>query len=320
MRNYMRNRDLKPSEAVRLTWRPGIYTLPEPVSFHDGVSYNNVKVEVYKTNPYPYDSVVIGVFGSAYQGRTSKKEVENEKKFWRNLAEELGERIALFHHYHPKKKELVLLNGACPGLPQYVADGASKYGGFVAGITAADTFNTHCKIVGKRLALKQRTTHNFVVYPNLTYSLPLDGDPSPDEVIDKLKWRNPMNTEFSDICIALEGSYGTLFEISMALHPNYSIVGVLTPNAKKKFEEIDIWHIGDFIRFFHEKKGKKKNPGTKVIASDDPRELIEELYQAWEERQSDLEKKKIFHPSEKRPFETKIIAPLEKVMERMYPL
>jgi predicted Rossmann-fold nucleotide-binding protein len=307
------NENRMPSD-IQSGWTVKRYNIRE-VKFHDGVCYTNVEVDVNKPNPYPYSSIVVGVFGSAYQGSTSQCQVEKEKSDWVKIAYELGEKIALFN-----KKNMVLLNGACPGLPHYAAKGAATRGGFVAGISAADGSRLHHKIVGEELASEQKWTHNIILYPNLTYDLSTDGRLLRDQVIDRLKWRNPMNTEFSDICIALEGSYGSLFEISMALHPNYSIVGVLTSNAKKTFREIEEsgeWHFGDFIHLFHEKIGKKKNGETIIIPSDDPQDLVNQLFEAWAGRQKRFsENQEMYHPSMKRPFETKIIEPLEKVMGR----
>ena len=307
--------DKKACSSIRLAWKPDHYNIGE-VWFHKGLCYPSVEVDVNKTSPYPYSSIVVGVFGSAYQGKTPNEQIKKEKAYWNGLARELGENIALF-----PDKNMVLLNGACPGLPHYAAEGAAKRGGFVAGISAADGSRTHAKIVGRNLALHQKTTHNFIVYPRLTYDLSLRGRLLRDMVIDKLKMRNIMNTEFSDVAIALQGSYGSLFEIAMALHPNYSIVGVLTPNEKKTFKEIEEsgkWYFGDFINLFHQKIGNNKSPEIRIIPKEDPKELVRELYSAWKDRQKlfDENRGKVYHPSMERPLEQKIIKPLEYTMGR----
>jgi hypothetical protein len=64
--------------------------------FYEGVHYPYVEVEVHKPDPYPSSSLVVGIWGSAYTMREPSNEEEKEKEKWENIANELGEKIALF--------------------------------------------------------------------------------------------------------------------------------------------------------------------------------------------------------------------------------
>jgi hypothetical protein len=111
---------------------------------------------------------------------------------------------------------------------------------------------------------------------------------------------------------------GTFYEIAAAIHPNHSIIGLVTPNSGKSFPEIQgRKYFGDFIKYFHEIKGSKKNQDNIVITSDDPKELINELFEALIYRENELKNNgDKYHPSQYRPLEEKIVNPLEKAIIR----
>lgn len=131
----------------------------------------------------------IGVMGSA-QGPTIKVQ-ETVKK-----AIEVGQEIA--------KADCILVNGACPGLPDEAAFGAKNAGGLTMGISPA-------------FSLKEHT----------------DKYKSPDENLDVILFtgmglmeRDLVNIRSSDAIIILGGGVGTLNEFTVAFDDE-KVVGVL---------------------------------------------------------------------------------------------
>ncbi len=277
--------------------------------FHGGISYRDVQAYVNKNTTYPKGAAVVGFFGSAGMGYREDIDLKES-------AYTIGKEIALHGKGFSKDKNqrLVLLTGACPGLPHEAAKGASDHGGFVIGVTAADSYDTHKKIVGENLALEQKKIYNIIVCPSFKFPK-TEEKITPDIVKDMLKWRNPLNTALSDISIAIGGNYGTLYEISTALHPAYSIVGLFSPNIEKSFEEMprDKLTTPDFINLFHEEIGHKKNE-QKIVYTNNPRKLVDELYEAYKEREDKIKKENIYHPSMQKYMEELIINPLEESM------
>ncbi len=104
-----------------------------------------------------------------------------------------------------------------------------------------------------------------------------------------LKWRNALTAELSDTGICIDGSAGTLMEMSTLYHSNHSILGLWSPNAGMKFENIENKSTADYIHSFHQEIGKIKQDDQTVIYTDDIKFMIEELAKAWEKREKNVE-------------------------------
>lgn len=132
----------------------------------------------------------IGVMGSA-QGPTIKVQ-ENVKK-----AIQIGQEIA--------KANCILVNGACPGLPDEAAYGAKNVGGLTMGISPAFSEEEHT---------------NMYKSPNENYDIILYTGMG-------LMERDLINIRSSDAIIILGGGVGTLNEFTVAFD-DQKVVGVLT--------------------------------------------------------------------------------------------
>lgn len=132
----------------------------------------------------------IGVMGSA-SGPTLKVQETITKSI------KVGQEIA--------RADCILVNGACPGLPDEAAFGAKNAGGMTMGISPAFSYKEH--------------TENYK---------------SPDENLDiiiftgmGLMERDLINIRSSDAIIILGGGVGTLNEFTVAFDEG-KVVGVLT--------------------------------------------------------------------------------------------
>lgn len=134
--------------------------------------------------------VKIGVMGSA-----SGPTVTNKRSI--QLARELGYWIA--------KAGCILVNGACPGLPDHAAAAAKKAGGFVLGISPAFSRREHVETYRSPL-----DWYDVVLYTGLG-----------------LMERDITNIRSSDAVILVGGGVGTLNEFTVAFEEK-KVVGVLT--------------------------------------------------------------------------------------------
>ena len=169
----------------------------------------------------------IGVMGSA-QGPTIKVQ-ENIKK-----AIAIGQEIA--------KADCILVNGACPGLPDEAAFGAKNAGGLTMGVSPA-------------FSLKEHTER---------YK-------SPDENYDIILYtgmglmeRDLINIRSSDAIVILGGGVGTLNEFTVAFDEE-KVVGVLTGTGG----------ISDHVPEVLELCDRKLEDF--VVFDDDPKRLIEKV-------------------------------------------
>ncbi len=174
----------------------------------------------------------IGVMGSA-QGPSIVQKENTE------LAMKIGAEIA--------KSGNILLNGACPGLPNDAAIAAKKEGGFVMGVSPAFSRKEHID----------------------KFSSPVD----PYDMIlytgQGLMYRDIANIRFSDAIIVLGGGMGTLNEFSVAFDEG-RYVGVLTSTTGIS------QHIKNII------KQANREEGGRVFYDDDPKKLVAKIIHALE--------------------------------------
>lgn len=121
----------------------------------------------------------IGVMGSA-SGPTLEREGNKEKCM------EVGKEIA--------KHDAILINGACPGLPHYAAEGAYLEGGFVLGVSPAFSEREHVE--------EYKSPNEF--YDILIFS-----------ALGFME-RDIMNIRAADALIFLGGGMGTINEFTVA--------------------------------------------------------------------------------------------------------
>lgn len=169
----------------------------------------------------------IGVMGSA-QGPTIENQ-ENIKK-----AIELGHYIA--------KSNCILVNGACPGLPDEAAYGAHQAGGFVMGISPAFSEKEHIE--------KYKSPYEYydaILYTGMG-----------------LMERDIVNIRSSDAIILLGGGVGTLNEFTVA-YDEGKVVGVLTGSGGVSNHIEEILAICD------------REINEKIVFDSDPRTLLEKV-------------------------------------------
>jgi uncharacterized protein (TIGR00725 family) len=169
----------------------------------------------------------IGVMGSA-QGPTIKIQ-ENVKK-----AIEIGQEIA--------KADCILVNGACPGLPDEAAFGAKNAGGLTMGISPA-------------FSEKEHTEH--YKSPNENYDIILYTGMG-------LMERDLINIRSSDAIVILGGGIGTLNEFTVAFDEE-KVVGVLTGSGGVSNHVPEVLKICD------------REMEDFVVFDSDPKRLIEKV-------------------------------------------
>ena len=165
-------------------------------------------------------------------------------------AEELGKAIA--------QRDIVLVNGATTGFPLFAAKSAKEAGGFVIGISPAETEKEHKERY--HLPLEHL---DIIVYTGFGYS-----------------GRNLLLTRSADAVIVGCGRMGTLNEFTIAFEERKPI-GILEGP----------WEIDELIKEMVEKS--HRGPG-KIVYSKDPRELVHKLLKrvAHEEANHRLRRKK----------------------------
>lgn len=149
-------------------------------------------------------------------------------------AEELGKAIA--------RRDIVLVNGATTGFPFFVAKGAKEAGGFVIGISPAETEKEH----KERFHLPLDYL-DMIIYTGFGYS-----------------GRNLLLTRSADAVIVGCGRMGTLNEFTIAFEDNKPI-GVFTNSGGTT----------DLIKEIIERSQRGKE--TPVIFDSDPTTLVEKL-------------------------------------------
>lgn len=177
-------------------------------------------------NPMP---LKIGVMG----GATGKFQRHHMDK-----AHRLGQAIA--------KNGVVLITGACPGLPLAAACGAKQASGMVIGISPALSLDEH--------------VHKYHSPADFHDVLIFTGS--------GLMGREVVNIRSSDIVIIIGGRSGTLGELAIA-YDEGKLIGVLTGTGG----------ISDMVADILTKCSKRT--GARVIYDDDPESLVEKLLNAY---------------------------------------
>ena len=177
--------------------------------------------------------IKIGVMGSA-QGPTIERNDGIQK------AQDLGKWIA--------KLDCILVNGACPGLPNEAAIGAKENGGFCMGISPAFSEIEHLEAYRS-----PEHAYDVILYTGMG-----------------LMERDILNIRSSDAIITVGGGIGTLNEFTVAFDEG-KIIGVLTGTGgvSEHFKE-----IVDMCN---------RDMGDRVIFDDDPKRLVERIVYAVKE-------------------------------------
>ncbi len=168
--------------------------------------------------------------GSA-QGPT----IENQQNIKNAIT--LGDAIA--------KADCILVNGACPGLPDEAAYGAHRAGGIVMGVSPAFSEREHIK---KYKSPKEY--YDIILYTGLG-----------------LMERDIINIRSSDAIILLGGGVGTLNEFTVA-YDEGKVIGVLTGSGGVSD------HIEDILKICH------RDMSDKIVSDKDPKQLLEKVLEA----------------------------------------
>lgn len=172
----------------------------------------------------------IGVMGSA-SGPTIERP-ENIRK-----ARALGREIA--------RRGCILINGACPGLPDHAAEGARAAGGFVFGVSPAFSLGEHLHTYGSPVK-----HYDLILFSGLG-----------------LMERDIINIRSVDGIIIVGGGMGTLNEFTVAFEEK-KVIGVLTGTGGVADR------LPEIVRFCD-----RKIPPS-YVCDDDPRRLVHRTIQA----------------------------------------
>jgi len=172
--------------------------------------------------------IKIGVMGSA-SGPTIKDAGALERAF------RLGGAIA--------RRDVILITGACPGLPDKAAEGAKAAGGFVLGISPAFSLREHLEIYGSPI-----DHYDMILYSGLG-----------------LMERDIINIRSSDAIAVVGGGIGTLNEFTVA-YEEKKPVGVLSGTGGLSD------HVAEILAFVH-----RRSDPDRVVFDDDPARLVDRL-------------------------------------------
>jgi hypothetical protein len=152
----------------------------------------------------------------------------------RDKSRELGREIARRGH--------ILINGACPGLPNDALEGAQEAGGFTIGISPAFSEYQHVN------EYQSPHTHDLILYTGMGFME-----------------RDVINIRSVDAIVILAGGVGTLNEFTIAYDEGRPI-GVLTGTGG----------ISDHIEHIVVELCRREMPPN-LVMDDDPKRLIEKL-------------------------------------------
>ncbi len=157
------------------------------------------------------------------------------------------------------KNNVIILTGACPGLPYEVADTAHAQGTEIWGFSQAVDLKTQIEYVD----------HDVSLYKKIFYI------PDNYEFVSNRKasqkFRNVSSTATSDAGIIISGRWGTMNEFTN-LHDLGKIIGVLTGTGG----------IADELPNLLNKIHKKSD--AKIIFNDNPEILVEEVLEELKKR------------------------------------
>ena len=146
------------------------------------------------------------------------------------------------------KRECILITGGCPGLPLAAACGAKRERGFIIGISPALSLDEH---VNKYHS--PTDFHDVLIYTG-----------------SGLMGREVVNIRSSDIVVIIGGRSGTLGELAIA-YDEGKLIGILTGTGG----------ISDIAKDIL--KACEKETGARVVYSDDPNQLVDELIRVYTE-------------------------------------
>jgi len=172
----------------------------------------------------------IGVMGSA-SGPTLTK--PGNKK----LCMEIGKQIA--------EHDAILINGACPGLPHYAAEGAKRAGGFVLGVSPAFSEKEHVEEYKS-----PNEFYDIVIFSALGFME-----------------RDIMNIRASDGLLFLGGGIGTINEFTVAFEEGKPL-GILCGTGG----------VSDHLLEMVKKADRHVTPN--IVTDTDPKKLVKKLIKA----------------------------------------
>lgn len=172
------------------------------------------------------EKIKLGVMGSA-SGHLLDVPEYNEKAY------ELGRQIALH--------QCILVNGACPGLPNESAKGAKDEGGFVFGVSPAYSQHEHVH------EYRSPITHDFILYTGMGFME-----------------RDIINIRSTDATIFVGGGIGSLNEFTIAFNEQRP-VGILTESGGISN------HIPEILKMCN------LSMTESLILENDPKKLVETM-------------------------------------------
>jgi len=187
----------------------------------------------------------IGVFGSA-----SKEQPEDRLK----KARAVGEALA--------RRGVILVTGACGGLPYAAAEAAARAGASVWGYAPTASWEEQRDVYPEQ---------DSTIYAKLVY-VPRDFSTRYNRALC-YKYRNVFSTFECDAGIVIKGNWGTLHEFC-SLHDYGKVIGVLTTTGGVADELTDLT------------KKIKKETGAKIFFNRAPEQLVETIMQELARRKS----------------------------------
>ena len=169
----------------------------------------------------------IGVMGSASGDAIETKEYMEKSR-------QVGRWIA--------RKDCILVNGACPGLPHAAAEGAKEENGFVLGVSPAFSRHEHVKEYKSPFGV-----YDVLLYTGMGFME-----------------RDIMNIRSSDGIIFLGGGIGTLNEFTIAYEEGKPLGVLLNSGGVSN-------HLEQIVRWC----GREIHDN--MVFSDDPQELVQKL-------------------------------------------
>ena len=176
----------------------------------------------------------IGVFGSA----------EDEKKALKK-AEELGKELS--------KKDVIIVTGACDGIPYKVASTAAKLGTEIWGFAPTTSIKEEEKIAKRQ----DRKIYRKLFYISKDYSFKND-------IQVCRKYRNVTSTANCDAGIIISGRWGTMNEFTN-LYDMGKVIGILTGSGG----------IADELAKLMKKIVKKSK--AEIVFDSNPKRLVVKL-------------------------------------------
>lgn len=138
----------------------------------------------------------------------------------------------------------VLVNGATTGFPYWAAKGAKEEGGIVIGVSPAETETEHIQRYDLPIDYQ-----DLILYTGAGYS-----------------GRNLLLTRLADAVIVGCGRMGTINEFTIAFEDKKPI-GILR----------GAWGTDELLKIIIEKSHRADEMKGKIIYSDNPKELVQEL-------------------------------------------